>query len=115
MKTQIQIKMENGFNDTYTKTIIANRHKIKLITGETINVCTDKRGNQWFVTDVESGLLLVPSAYYGFLCYDPKHDVYKERNAIQTAKYCIDEYLKSKNTTFKQMRENRIKNIKEYD
>lgn len=112
MKTELVITMKNILDGgTYTKTIIGNRHKIKLCTGEVINVVTDKRGNQWFVSEVETGLLLVPSAYYGFICYDPKHDVYKEKNALETVKYCFDQHLQSKKISFKEMKEKRIKQI----
>lgn len=113
MKTTICIKRENSeTGERYSEYIIGNKHKLKLITGEVLNVVTDKRQEYWFVTDVETGLLLVPRLYYGFINYDPQHDVYKERNALETAKFCINRHLTERNMTFAEMRVRRLNNLK---
>lgn len=111
MKKKLMITMEKGTGEKYTKIIIGNRHKIKLCTGEIINVLTDKRDKQWFVTEVETGLNLVPDSYYGFLCYDTEHDIYKEKNALETAKYCLNLIIQFKKKSFKEILENRIKHL----
>lgn len=107
MKTEIEIKCVNNQTDT----IIGNRHKIKLITGEVVKVATDKRHDCWFVTDIESGLSIVSSSYYGLLCFDDEHDVFTEKNALDTAKFCVDAHLKSKNITFEEWRKERLSEL----
>lgn len=107
MKTKIEIKCKNNA----TATIIGYRHKIKLITGEVIKVATDKRYDCWFVTDIESGLSIVSPSYYGLLCFDDEHDVFTEKNALNTAKFCIDTHLTSKNITFEEWRKERLSEL----
>jgi hypothetical protein len=107
VKTEIEIKCENN----KTCTIIGNRHKIKLITGEVIKVATDKRHDYWFVTDIESGLAIVSPSYYGLLCFDDEHDVFTENNALDTAKFCVDAHLKSKNISFEEWRKERLSEL----
>ena len=112
MKTEINIIRENSkTGQRYEDTIIVNRHKLKLATGEIISVGTDKRGDCWFVSDIESGLNLIYSHYYGFIEFDPVHDVYSEKNALETAKFCIDRYLAENNITFAEWRTKRIKQL----
>ena len=114
MKTEIKIIRENlKTEQRYEDTIIVNRHKLKLATGEIISVGTDKREDCWFVSDIESGLNLIYSHYYGFIEFDPLHDVYSEKNALETAKFCIDRYLAKNNITFAEWRIKRIKQLKE--
>lgn len=114
MKIEIEIKCENDEGERCVRKIVGNRHKIKLITGEVINVVTDKRDAHWFVTDVESGFCMVPPSYYGLLCFDDEHDVFTEKKALETTKFCVDNFLKSKNITFEQWRKERLsKSIKE--
>ena len=72
MKTEINIIRENSKTGQRNEdTTIANRHILKLATGEIISVGTDKRGDCWFVSDIESGLNLIYSHYYGFIEFDP--------------------------------------------
>ena len=114
MKTEINIIRESSkTGQRYEDTIIMNRHKLKLATGEIISVGTDKREDCWFVSDIESGLNLIYSHYYGFIEFDPLHDVYSEKNALETAKFCIDRYLDENNITFAEWRIKRIKQLKE--
>ena len=111
MKTEIEIKCKNDEDKRCVRKIIGNKHKIKLITGEVINVVTDKRYAHWFVTDVKSGLCIVPPSYYGLLCFDDEHDVFTEKNALETTKFCVDNFLKSQNITFEQWRKERLYEI----
>lgn len=111
MKIEIEIKCENDEGERCVRKIVGNRHKIKLITGEVINVVTDKRDAHWFVTDVESGFCMVPPSYYGLLCFDYEHDVFTEKKALETTKFCVDNFLKSKNITFEQWRKERLSKL----
>lgn len=114
MKIQIKIIRENlKTEQMYEDTIIVNRHKIQLATGETISVGTDKREDCWFVTDIESGLNVIYSHYYGFIEFDLLHNVYSEKNALETAKFCIDKYLAENNITFAEWRIKRLEQLKE--
>ena len=104
MKFNIRVKNK----DCKYMEVRGKKHKLKLYNGEIIEVTTDKRMEFWFITDIETGYCVIPSSYYGFLNYDPQHDVLTERNALETAKFCIDRYLKSNNITFSQWRERRL-------
>lgn len=108
MKIEIEIKCENDEGERWVRKLIGNRHKIKLITGEVINVVTDKRYAHWFVTDVESGFCIVPPSYYGLLCLDDEHDVFTEKKALETATFAINNFLKLKNITFEKFRQDCI-------
>lgn len=114
----MQMKIWNVFTDSTGKVIhrqeiCGEKHELKLSNGEVIDVITDKRCKSWFVTDIESGLLLIPSRYYGFIVYDTQHDCSTEENALETAKFCIENYLKDNNITFAEMRGNRLKEIQQ--
>ena len=47
MKTEIEIKCENDEGERWVRKLVGNRHKIKLVTGEVINVVTDKRKEKY--------------------------------------------------------------------
>lgn len=111
MKIEIEIKCENDEGERWVRKLVGNRHKIRLITGEVINVVTDKRDAHWFVTDVESGFCMVPPSYYGLLCFDDEHDVFTEKKALETTKFCVDRYLAENNITFAKWRTKRINQL----
>ncbi len=105
MKVTIKIKMIDGS----TKEITGSKRKLKLKSGEVIDVVVDKRkdeilGDMWFVTHVESGLALVPNWYY---CY-PRMLIREEcdldpitaKNALDIVKYEFDKLYKEKGIKF---------------
>lgn len=108
MNFRIIIESSKG---NYSKVVNGKKHKIKLYNGEILDVATHKKNGFWFVTDLETGFNIIPRSYYGFICYDFTHDISTERNALETAKFCIDEYLKSHNITFSQWRTKRLSEV----
>jgi hypothetical protein len=118
MKTEIQARTK----DNSTMIICGNRHKLKLKSGEVINVITDKRdddvlGPMWFVTHVESGLNIIPPKYYQYPRFivrkedDCDLDPITERNALKIAQYVWDTIYETQNKTFEQVWKNREENL----
>ena len=110
--------------DNSAMVIEGNRHKIKLESGEVIDVVTDRRevhpvfGRQWFVTHIDSGLNIVPPRYYCYphiiWDYDIDLDPTTERNALKIAKHTFNTIYRTQNKTFAQILEEREKQLKGY-
>lgn len=115
MRIKLLIPMENALGERIYKEIIGNKRKIKLNNGEIISVMTDKRKDMWFVTDVISGILLIPQSYYGLIVYDEKHNVFTENNALETAKHFLDNEIENKKMGFYEMLENRCEELNLYE
>ncbi|MGN0961301.1 MAG: hypothetical protein ACI4PF_03790 [Christensenellales bacterium] len=113
MKAKVDLIMVNTDGTRYKKNIIGNKHTLKLCTGEKLKVVAHKEDgyNYWHITDIETGLNMVPEHYYGFIDYDDKHNAFTEKNALETAKYSIDKHLNKKKITFSEMREKRLKEV----
>lgn len=109
MKIKYLITISGGEKEE----VYGNFHILKLCSGEKIKVASHKDGDWgWHITDIETGLNLVPLRYYGFIFYeDYGYGVDTERNALNTAKFNLDKYLKEHNTTFSERREKRLKEI----
>lgn len=119
MKTKIEIRTKDGSK----KKIKGFKTQLKLKSGEIINVVVDKRkdkyyGNMWFVTHIESGLLIVPPQYYCFprlivdldeLDLDPD----TKDNALEIAKYNLDRIYAKRGKTFTEIWNERERLIKE--
>ena len=109
--------------DNSAMVIEGNRHKIKLDSGEVINVVTDRRevhpvfGRQWFVTHIDSGLWIIPKRYYCFprivWSHDCDLDPTTEKNALKIAKHTFDTIYRTQNRTFAQVLADREKELKE--
>lgn len=120
----MKIEINARTNDNSVMIIRGNRHKIKLDSGEVINVVTDKRtddvlGPMWFVSHIESGLNIIPPRYYVYprfifrLIDDCDLEPITERNALKIAKYVWDSIFKNEGKTFEEVwqeRENNLKN-----
>lgn len=118
----MKIEIKARTKDNSEMIIKGNRHRLKLNSGEIINVITDKRtddvlGPMWFVSHIESGLNIIPPQYY---CYprlvffgDCDLDPTTERNALIICKFVFDGYYKNYGKTFKQIFEERERKLKD--
>lgn len=122
MKTEINARTD----DDSIMIIRGNGHKLKLNSGEVINVVTDKRcdgltsglnGQLWYVSHIDSGLSIIPIRYY---CYpriiwndDIDLDPTTEKNALKIAKYELDKIFEAKHQTFSELLKRREKELEE--
>lgn len=105
--------------DNSAMVIEGNRHKIKLESGEVIDVITDKRdihpegGPQWFVTHIDSGFNIVPPRYYYYphIIWDNDIDLEPttEKNALEIAEHTFNTIYRTQNKTFAQILADREK------
>ena len=114
MKQEIKIRMENGKD----RIIKGNKRTITFLSGETINVITDKRADKmWYVTHCASGLNIVPPRYYVYprivFFGDCDLDPTTEKNAIEIVRFTFDGYYKLYGKRFCDIWQEREKQLKE--
>lgn len=98
MKVTINMRCAGGA----LKALRGNKRVIELVTGEKMNVVTDKRlGFHWFVTHLESGVIACPDVVI--------QRARTEKEALAMTKECWDNLLTSQNKTFAQwLKDNKI-------